>query len=74
VFGIEDALSSGEKSYLEKRSLNIENGLNKHSLEEISSAVACEHDGRYYLFLGDKVYIADSRHRFNDKSARNQYE
>lgn len=74
VFGIEDALSSGEKSYLEKRSLNIENGLNKHSLEEISSAAACEHDGRYYLFLGDKVYIADSRHRFNDKSARNQYE
>lgn len=74
VFGIEDALSSGEKSYLEKRSINIEKGLNKHSPQEISSAVACEHDGRYYLFLGDRVYIADTRYRFNGTSSHSQYE
>lgn len=74
VFGIEDALSSGEKSYLEKRSINIEKGLIKHSPEEISSAVACEHEGRYYLFLGDRVYIADTRYRFNDTSSHSQYE
>lgn len=74
VFGIEDVRSSGDKAYLAKRSINIEKALHNHSPKEIASSVACEHEGRYYLFIGGKVYIADTRYRFNDKASRNQYE
>ena len=69
VFGITDVSSSSDRSYLAKRSINIEGGLKKHSYEDILNAVGCELDGRYYLFIGNRAYVADTRYTFREGGA-----
>lgn len=58
VYGIE--YSSSQRS-LKLRSSNISKAFEKYSRAQLESAVACEHDGRYYLFISGDVYIGDSR-------------
>ena len=77
VFGITDVSASSDRAYLAKRSINIEKGLYRHSPEEIRNAVACSCNGRYHLFIGDTVYIADTRYKFRESNAlssHHQYE
>lgn len=45
------------------RSSAINKELLKFSEEDFKQAVACEHDARYYLFIGGIVYIADARYK-----------
>ena len=45
------------------RSSAINKELLKFSEEDFNQAVACEHDARYYLFIGGIVYIADARYK-----------
>lgn len=58
VYGIELA---SQQRVLKLRSSNVSKAFEKYSREMLESAVACEHEGRYYLFIGGDVYIADSR-------------
>ena len=58
VYGIE--YSSNQRS-LKLRSSNISKAFEKYSKEKLESAIACYHEGRYYLFIDGDVYIADSR-------------
>lgn len=58
VFGVE--FNTNTRS-LKMRSSCVNKELCAYSYETLSSAVACEHEGRYYLFIDGKVYIADSR-------------
>ena len=76
VFGIDNASAQTDKNFLAERSRNIRAGLRAHSREEKSGAVACMLDGKYYLFIGEKVYIADTYRDFSDKklSSHRQYE
>lgn len=57
VMGV--ASSSNVGFYL--RSDTIQRDLKKYSAEQGKNGFACVHDGRYYLFIEGKVYIADSR-------------
>ncbi|MBQ4585108.1 MAG: hypothetical protein IJA82_02740 [Clostridia bacterium] len=57
VMGV--ASSSNIGFYL--RSDTIQEDLKKYSAEQVKNGFACVHDGRYYLFIEGKVYIADSR-------------
>lgn len=45
------------------RSSAINKELLKFSEKDFEQAVACEHDARYYLFIGGVVYIADARYK-----------
>ncbi len=45
------------------RSSNINKELVGYSRDKLMDAIGIEHDGRYYLFVGDKVYIADARYK-----------
>ncbi len=58
VFGIE--YSANQRS-LKLRSSNVNKAFERYRVEELESAIACEHEGRYYLFIAGDVYIADSR-------------
>lgn len=58
VFGVE--FNTNTRS-LKMRSSCVNKELCAYSYETLSGAVACEHEGRYYLFINGKVYIADSR-------------
>lgn len=58
VFGVEFNTSTRS---LKMRSSCVNKELCAYSYETLSGAVACEHEGRYYLFIDGKVYIADSR-------------
>lgn len=58
VYGIE---ITSQQRVLKLRSSNISKVFEQYSDEEINSAVAVEHEGRYYLFITGDVYIADSR-------------
>ena len=58
VFGIEYSASSRS---LKMRSSLVNKELGIYSLKKLSEAVACEHEGRYHLFIDGMVYIADSR-------------
>jgi hypothetical protein len=64
VFGIGDVSTESDKTYLIKRSGNIEKALKSHTDTEKKEAVGCFHDGRYMLFVGGYVYIADTRYKF----------
>ena len=58
VYGIE--YSSSQRS-LKLRSSNISKAFKQYSKDKLESAIACHHEGRYYLFINGDVYIADSR-------------
>lgn len=58
VYGID---FSAQQRSLRLRSSNISKAFEKYTKAELESAVTCEHDGRYYLFIGGDVYIGDSR-------------
>lgn len=58
VYGID---FSAQQRSLRLRSSNISKAFEKYSRAQLESAVTCEHDGRYYLFIGGDVYIGDSR-------------
>lgn len=58
VYGIE--YSSNQRS-LKARSSNINKTFEQYSRDKLESAFACQHEGRYYLFISGAVYIADSR-------------
>lgn len=45
------------------RSSNINKELNSYSEEELEKAVGVVCDGRYYLFVSEKVYVADARYK-----------
>lgn len=45
------------------RSSNINKELTALGEEKLKNAVALEHDGRYYLFVDEIVYIADARYK-----------
>ncbi len=51
---------------LSSRGKNIEAELSSYLEDEKKSAVAICHDRRYYLFIKDRVYIADSRYKTRD--------
>lgn len=75
VFGIGDVSAESDKTYLIKRSGNIERALKSHTDTEKKGAVACFHDGRYMLFVGGRVYIADTRYQFKPEGVSDfQYE
>ena len=45
------------------RSSNINKELTSYNNKALESAHALEHDGRYYLFIDGRVYIADARYK-----------
>lgn len=45
------------------RSSNINKELTSYSQEKLEKAVGLECDGRYYLFVDGKVYVADARYK-----------
>ncbi|MBQ8392799.1 MAG: hypothetical protein IJX51_03395 [Clostridia bacterium] len=73
VYGIEEISAETDKTFLSLRSLNVEKGIRSHSVEEKRRARACMHDGRYMLFIGGKIYIADTRYTFSEGGSH-QYE
>lgn len=42
-------------------SLNIESKIKEHTAEELKNASAADYDGRYYLLIGNKIYVQDYR-------------
>ncbi len=76
VWGIEEVSLETDKTYLSERSRNIKKGLLSHKETELLSSCACMYKGRYYLFIGGKVYIADTGRTFFDRelSPHTQYE
>lgn len=65
VLGVTSQADSYERS-LSSRSSKINKELCR-DIEILKNAVACEYDGRYYLFLNDDegtVYVADSRYKY----------
>jgi len=74
VYGIGEISSETDKSFSHLRSINIEKALNAHTDSERQNAVACMHDGRYMLFVGERVYIADTRYVFRDTERADCYQ
>ncbi len=74
VYGIEQISAETDKSFASLRSINIERAFKAHSAAEKANAVACMHDGRYMLFLGGRVYIADTRYTFRDQARAESYQ
>lgn len=69
VLGVTAQTDSYERS-LASRSQKINKELCK-APETLKNAVACEYDGRYYLFLNDDegtVYVADSRYKYYESN------
>lgn len=58
--GVLGVSTSTEKSFF-MRSTNVNKDLIAFTSKEKAEAFATEHQGRYYLFIGNMVYIADSR-------------
>ena len=58
--GVLGISASTEKTFF-MRSTNVNKDLIAFTSKERAEAFACEHQGRYYLFIGNMVYIADSR-------------
>ena len=58
--GVLGVSTSTEKSFF-MRSTNVNKDLIAFTSKERAEAFAIEHQGRYYLFIGNMVYIADSR-------------
>lgn len=74
VYGIEEISKETDRSFASLRSINVERALKGHSDKEKDNAVACMHDGRYMLFMGGLVYIADTRYTFRDPSRSDSYQ
>ncbi len=68
VYGYGSTSNLAISPCLSSRGKNIEAELSSYSESEKKSAVAICHDRRYYLFIKDKVYIADSRYKTRDSS------
>lgn len=66
VYGYGSTNNLAISACLSSRGKNIEAELSGYSENEKKSAVAICHDRRYYLFIKDKVYIADSRYKSRD--------
>lgn len=60
---VNSSLDSSVERYLYIRSSRIEKAFKKYSKESLKNAVACEYDGRYYLFIDGDVYIGDTRYK-----------
>lgn len=60
--GVHGVISSAS-SPVNMRSTNVNRELCSFSLEERQNAFAVSHQGRYYLFIGGRVYIADARYK-----------
>ena len=73
AYGIEEISSESDRCFLSLRSSNIEKALKSHTPKEISESCACVWDGRYVLFIGNRAYIADTRHTFGN-GASYEYE
>lgn len=66
VFGVSDYKSTQNVfDSLRSRSFKINELLRAHTKAEKENAVAIVSDKRYYLFIGNKAYIADTRYRVN---------
>ena len=73
IWGITDD-SSNERAYLSRRSCNIDGALKKYSYKERRDAFSIEHEGKYYLFIGGRIFIADTEHRYRADSLFSTYE
>lgn len=70
VFGVSDYKSTQNVfDSLRSRSSRINNLLRAHTKEEKENAVAYVIDKRYYLFIGDNAYVADTRYKVNGTGA-----
>ena len=70
VFGVNDYKSTANIfDALRSRSFKINSFLKEHSQSERENAVALVCDKRYYLFIGDKAYIADTRYKVKGTGA-----
>lgn len=65
--GVHGVVSSASKP-VNIRSTNVNRELLSYADEERKGAFAVSHDGRYYLFVGGKVYIADTRYKFYESN------
>lgn len=59
--GIQGISHSASSKVLNMRSTNVNKDLCAFTRAQRKEAVACEHEGRYYLFIDNKVYIGDTR-------------
>ena len=60
--GVNGVISSASQP-VNMRSTNVNRELCAYSESERESAFAVSHEGRYYLFIADRVYIADARYK-----------
>ncbi len=60
-----------EKDGFFERSGNIAGELKKYNLRK---ALACESQGRYYLFIDGVAFVADSKYKFNGDNSSFEYE
>lgn len=58
---VHSSVDSSVERYLKIRSSRIEKAIKGYSAESLKNAVACEHEGRYYLFIDGDAYIGDTR-------------
>ncbi len=66
VYGVSDYKSAGNVfGSLKERAFNINSYLKSHTRVEKENAQALAIDKKYYLFLGNKIYVADTRYRVN---------
>ena len=64
VFGVSDYKSTGNIfDVLRSRSSKINSFLKSHTSKERENAVSLSSNKRYYLFVGDNAYIADTRYK-----------
>lgn len=64
-FGISSETNATSTRLFKERSRLIKTFLEEHTLESKKNAKSIVWDGRYYLCIGDKMYIADSRFTYN---------
>lgn len=68
VFGLElSANVVSQERFMKNRSRMIDKLLLEHGDTLLEQAIATVYNGRYYLCVYDKVYIADSRYRFQEE-------
>ena len=66
VFGVSDKSTSNIFNCLRLRSSKINKWLEGHTQSEKENAQAISYKSRYYLFIGDNVYIADTRRKYRE--------
>ena len=59
VFGVDSFKSGDSFNCLNRRSNQIDTYLKAHTREEKENAISFVLNGRYYLIVGEKIYIAD---------------